>query len=40
VAKPAPAEQLLAIIPDPAPLSLDNKVIDLDGTQQPAEPTA
>jgi hypothetical protein len=37
---PAPTEQLLAIIPDPAPLSLENKVIDLDGAQQPAEPTA
>jgi len=40
VVKPAPAEQLLAIIPDPAPVSLEDKVIDLDGAQQPAEPTA
>ena len=40
IVKPVPAEQLLAIIPDPAPVSLENKVIDLDAAQQPAEPTA
>ena len=41
VAKPATAEQLLAIMPDPAPITLDDKVIDLDEAQhtQPAEPT-
>jgi hypothetical protein len=39
---PQPVEQLLAIIPDPQPVSLEKSVIELDvaETAQPAEPTA
>jgi len=39
---PQPVEQLLAIIPDPQPASLDKTVIELDAPApaQPAEPTA
>ena len=40
VRAPQPVEQLLAIIPDPQPVSLDHPVIDLDKPAQPAEPTA
>ena len=37
-----PVEQLLAIMPDPEPVALENKVIELDVPQpaRPAEPTA
>jgi hypothetical protein len=39
---PQPVEQLLAIMPDPEPVALENKVIELDVPQpaRPAEPSA